>query len=563
MTFMKRAVGLVVFIALLAGAIRAEKMVVAAEPLAAEAGLQVLRDGGNAFDAAVAVGFVLAVTYPTAGNISGGGFALVYRPGSEPVALDFREMAPLRATADMFLDPQGEVDNDKALYSALSAGVPGTVRGLAEIHEIYGSWSWARLIQPAYDLAAQGYVLSECLAGRIAGVRDKLARDPDSAALFLPEGNPPPAGHRLVQPNLARTLRRLAEGGPAAFHEGELGADFIAGIQAKGGIMSREDLAGYRAVWRTPVRCEYGPDTLYNMPPPSAGGISLAQILGMFARFRPDDLAHNSVGYIHLLAEIEKRVYADRNTYLGDPEQVPLRWTKLLEPAYLRRRAAEIDGQQATPSGQVKGGYGELDTGGLRLQESAETTSYLVLDDAGNCVSVTYTLNGSFGSGILLPQTGLLLNNEMDDFAAKPGTPNLYGLVQGPANAVAPGKRMLSSITPTIVLRDGRLRMALGSPGGSRIITTVLQMYLNATLFGMDAPAAVAAPRFHHQWLPDEINLEPALFADEALKKALLDRGQHVSQRERMGDGVMIVRQGEGAYSASADPRGCGTARVE
>ncbi|MBN2431734.1 MAG: gamma-glutamyltransferase, partial [Acidobacteria bacterium] len=393
--------------------------------------------------------------------------------------------------------------------------------------------------------------------------REKLARDPDSAALFLPEGQPLVAGYRLVQPNLARTLRRLAEGGPAVFYDGDLGIDFIDEIRAKGGVVSRADLAGYRAVWRTPVRFDYGPDTLYSMPPPSAGGISLAQILGMFARFKPDDLEQNSARYIHLLAEIEKRVYADRNTYLGDPEQVPLRWTKLLEPAYLRRRVAEIDGQKATPSVQVQGGYGDLDTGGLRLREAAETTSYLVLDDAGHCVSVTYTLNGSFGSGILLPKTGLLLNNEMDDFAAKPGTPNLYGLVQGPANAVAPGKRMLSSITPTIVLRAGRLRMALGSPGGSRIITTVLQMYLNATLFGMDAPAAVAAPRFHHQWLPDEINLEPVLFADEALTKKLLGTGQQVSERDRMGDGVMILRTGKGTFSASADPRGCGTARVE
>jgi len=541
----------------------ARDVVVAPEPIAARVGMEVLKNGGNAFDAAVAIGFALAVTYPQAGNIGGGGFAMLVRKGSDPVALDFRETAPMASSEKMYLDKKGDVIPGLSTQSALSAGVPGSIKGLWEIWEKYGVLPFEKVVRPSVDLASQGIVISKCQAGRFGASREKLMRDPDGAELFVPGGQPLAEGAKLLQPQLAHTLGFVAKNGESVFYQGAVGREFVQEITAKGGIITEEDLRLYRVVWRTPVQWRFHKDTLFMMSLPSSGGIAVSEILGLLSQFDTHTLTPRSSQYVHLLSEIEKRVFADRNTYLGDPEYSPVRWRRLLDSEYLSRTASKIPLDRAVPSDRVQGGYGAMVAAGMMLEESKDTTSYLVLDDDGNCISVTYTLNGAFGSGILLPETGILLNNEMDDFAIKPGIPNMYGLVQGRSNCIQPGKRMLSSITPTIVLRDGSFRMALGSPGGSTIITTVLQMYLNVTLFGMSSSQAVDAPRFHHQWLPDEIRLEPELYADDFLRGNLEKMGHSCRKVNRLGDGVLILRDEKGRITASADKRGCGVALVE
>ncbi|RLE15933.1 MAG: gamma-glutamyltransferase [Acidobacteria bacterium] len=537
-----------------------QNAVVAPEPIAARLGMQILEQGGNAVDAAVAIGFALAVTYPQAGNIGGGGFAMVYRPGNEPVALDFRETAPWAAGKDMYLDKKGQVIPGASTLSARSAGVPGTVRGMRELWRCYGHLPWAKLLEPAIKLAKRGHRISLYQHRAILRHLKKLSADADSRRVFCPYGNalaPNAIWHQLA---LSKTLNRIASHGDREFYRGQTARDFVKELKKKGGIITLSDLENYRAVWRTPVHVAFNGDDLYLMPLPSSGGIVIGEILGMLGNFNYHKLKPDNAETIHLLAEMEKRAYADRNTYLGGPDCFPVYWQRLLAPAYLKKRAREIHLDHATPSSQVLSGLGPVGKSGLMLKESPQTTSYAVMDANGNCVSITYTLNGSFGNGILLKNTGILLNNEMDDFSAKPGSPNLYGLVGGISNAIEPGKRMLSSMTPTIVLRNGRFRMALGSPGGSTIITTVLQTYLNLSLFSMDTTQAMNAPRFHHQWLPDEIRLEPELWKNQKLVEKLKELGQNPHKARGLGNAVIIFQSSNGKVEAVADPRGSGIA---
>lgn len=541
---------------------RGQSAVVAPEPIAAEAGMRILEQGGNAMDAAVAIGFALAVTYPQAGNIGGGGFAMVYKPGSEPVALDFRETAPAAAKRDMYLDKNGRVIPGASTLTARSAGVPGTVRGLAELWRCYGHLPWAKLLEPAVKLAKQGQRVSSYQHRAIQRNLKKLSADGDSRRVFCPGGNALAENSIWRQVAFSKTLNRIAFHGDREFYRGKTSRKFIDELRKKGGIITLSDLEDYRAIWRTPVHVQFNGDDLYLMPLPSSGGIVIGEILGMLDNFDYHKLKPDSAETIHLLAEMEKRAYADRNTYLGGPDYFPVYWQRLLAPIYLKKRAREIHRDHATPSSRVLPGLGPVDKSGLMLKESLQTTSYAVMDKYGNCVSITYTLNGSFGSGILLGKTGILMNNEMDDFSAKPGVPNLYGMVGGISNAIAPGKRMLSSMTPTIVLRDGQFRMALGSPGGSRIITTVLQTYLNLSLFSMDATQAMNAPRFHHQWLPDEIKLEPGLVENSDLTEKLKKLEQNLHKVSKLGDAVIIFRGNTGKLEAAADLRGSGVALV-
>ncbi|NOZ13013.1 MAG: gamma-glutamyltransferase [Acidobacteria bacterium] len=540
-----------------------QNTVVAPEPIAAEVGIKILMQGGNAMDAAVAIGFALSVTYPQAGNIGGGGFAMVYRPGNEPVALDFRETAPSAAARNMYLDRNGNVIPGASTLSASSAGVPGTVRGFSELWRCYGHLPWKRLLIPAIHLAKEGYQISSYQHQAILSHFKKLSADTGSCRIFCPGGKALPVNILLHRPALAKTLKKIANHGAWEFYRGKTAGKFVKELKKKGGIITLSDLKNYRALWRTPVHIKFNGDDLYLMPLPSSGGIAIGEILGMLKNFNAAGLKANSVETIYLLAEIEKRAYADRNTYLGGPDSFPVFWQRLLMPAYLEKRAAGIRPNHATPSAGVFPGLGPVETSGLIIKESPQTTSYAVMDRKGNCVSVTYTLNGSFGNGILLEKTGILLNNEMDDFSAKPGTPNLYGLVGGIANAIAPGKRMLSSMTPAIVLRNGRFRMALGSPGGSTIITTVLQTYLNLSLFSMNAKEAVAAPRFHHQWLPNVINLEPQLYENKILTERLRKSGQRLQRVRKLGNAIIIFRPDNGKTEAAADPRGSGVTRIQ
>ncbi|NOY24185.1 MAG: gamma-glutamyltransferase [Acidobacteria bacterium] len=541
-------------------AAHAQSAVVAPEPIAAKVGMRVLAQGGNAMDAAVAIGFALAVTYPQAGNIGGGGFAMVYRPGNEPVALDFRETAPAAASRDMYLDKNRKLVPGASTLTARAAGVPGTVRGLSELWRCYGHLPWKKLVEPAVRLAGAGYRISPYQHRAILHHLKKLSGDPDTRCLFFPGKKPLRENAVWRQPALAKTLKRIAARGDAGFYGGRVGRDFVKELKKKGGMITLSDLENYRAIWRTPVHVKFNGDDLYLMPLPSSGGIVIGEILGMLGNFDYSRLKSNSAETIHLLAEMEKRAYADRNTYLGGPDHFPVDWQRLLAPAYLKQRAGEVSIRHATSSSAVSPGLGPVEKSGIMLKESPQTTSYAVLDRAGNCVSITYTLNGLFGNGILLKNTGILLNNEMDDFSAKPGSPNLYGLVGGIANAIAPGKRMLSSMTPAIVLRNGRFRMALGSPGGSTIITTVLQTYLNLSLFGMNAEQAITAPRFHHQWLPDEIRLEPELWKNQNLVEKLKKLGQNPRKVRGLGNAVIIFQSSRGKVEAAADPRGSGIA---
>jgi len=539
-----------------------QNAVVAPEPLAVEVGMRILEKGGNAMDAAVAIGFALAVTYPQAGNIGGGGFAMVYRPGNEPVALDFRETAPAAARRDMYLDRKGQVIPGASTLTARSAGIPGTVRGLAELWRNYGNLPWAKLVAPAIGLAKSGHSISPYQHLAIQRFSGKLSADPDTRRLFFPGQKALPEHAIWTQHALSKTLARIAAHGDREFYQGRTARKLVSELRKKGGIFTLDDMKSYRAIWRTPVHVTFNGDDLYLMPLPSSGGIAIGEILGMLDNFNFQNLKANSFETIHLLTEIEKHTYADRNTYLGGPDRFPVNWQRLLAPVYLKERAREIHLDHATPSSKVFPGLGSVEKSGIMLKESPQTTSYAVIDKSGNCVSVTYTLNGSFGSGILLKKTGILMNNEMDDFSAKPGSPNLYGLVGGIANAIQPGKRMLSSMTPAIVLRNGQFRMALGSPGGSTIITTVLQTYLNLSLFSMDAKQAINAPRFHHQWLPDEIKFEPELADNSELTEKMKKLGQNIHKVSKLGNAVVIFRGNTGKLEAVADPRGSGVALV-
>ncbi len=524
-------------------------MVVSGSPIASAVGAEILKQGGNAVDAAVGVAFALAVVHPEAGNIGGGGFMVLRFANGKVAALDYRETAPGRASRDMYLDPQGKL-TDKSLTGHLAAGVPGSLAGLAEAQRRYGKLAWAQVVAPAIGLARDGFVVDEFRSRSIAGSADRLRRFPASRAQFLPGGEAPKPGTTFKQPDLAATLQAIQDSGAAPFYQGRI-ADLIVKEMARGGgIITKEDLAAYRPVWRDPIASKYRGYTIYSMPPSSSGGVTMAETLNILEGYDPLP-EFGSAPYVHLLAEAFRRAFMDRNQTLGDPAFVSMPLDRLLSKKYAAELRGQIDPNRATPTPPFVSD----------AHEGANTTHYSVVDAAGNAASVTTTLNSSYGSAVTVAGAGFLLNNEMDDFAAAPGKPNQYGLVQGEANAIQPGKRMLSAMTPTIVTDpQGRLRMVLGSPGGPTIITSVTQVILNVVDHHMSLPDAVAVTRIHHQALPDVINFErggllPATVA------ALRRMGHQLSERTGFqGDIAAIERRGSGWIGVPDPRRGGGAA---
>lgn len=523
-------------------------MVASVDAMATQVGVEILRQGGNAVDAAVAVGFALAVTHPQAGNLGGGGFMLLRTASGRATAIDFREMAPGHASRDMFLDKQGNADSKLSLTSHLASGTPGTVAGLALAAQKYGTLPLSTLLAPAIKLARDGIPVNDALADDLKTYgKEVLITHPNSKAIFYkPDGTPWQKGDRLVQKNLAHSLQLIARQGPDAFYKGEI-ADEIAGEMAQhGGLINKADLAAYRAVERTPVSGTYRGYEVFSMPPPSSGGIHIVQILNILENFDLAKMGFGSADAMQVMAEAEKYAYADRSEYLGDPDFVKVPWQALTSKAYAKTLAQQIDVAKARPSSEIKPGK-------LEPYESNQTTHFSVVDKQGNAVAVTYTLNTYFGSGIVAGNSGILMNNEMDDFSAKPGTPNVYGLVGGEANAVQPAKRPLSSMSPTIVAKGGKTWLVTGSPGGSRIITTVLQMVVNSIDFGMNVAEATNAPRFHHQWLPDQLRVEKG-FSPDTLR-LLETKGQHVKVLPSMGSTQSIMIGPDGMLYGASDPR--------
>jgi gamma-glutamyltranspeptidase/glutathione hydrolase len=517
----------------------------------------VLADGGNAVDAAVATALALAVTYPPAGNLAGGGFAVGCTPGGELWALDFRETAPAGTWRDSFLGPGGRARRGASTHGGLAVGVPGTARGLEALHRRYGKLPWARLVAPAVRLARRGFRVPPGLAVLFADYAADLGRDAAASALFAPGGVPLPAGALLVQEDLAKTLEAIAATGADGFHRGETARRIAAFVRSTGGVLSEQDLADYRPEWRPPFVFDDGPHRLVTMPLPSSGGFLLASILGQlrFVRGSIDD--RDAPRTIHLVAEAERRAYADRNRFLGDPACVDVPLAALLAPARLAALGFSIDPARATASSSL--------VGGAWPRESPQTTHFVAATADGGAVSVTYTLNDTFGNRAVVPGVGVLLNNEMDDFAVEPGAPNAYGLVQGESNAVRAGARPLSSMAPTVVLERGRPRLVLGSPGGGTIPTTVLQVTLNALYRGEPLGEAVAARRFHQQDFPDRIELERGAFPEDvkealrAIGHTLVERDTH-STEGKLGRVHAIAFESDGSLTAAADPRGYGAA---
>ena len=527
-------------------------MVVTDQPLATEAGVGVLRDGGNAIDAAVATAFALAVVLPSAGNIGGGGFLVALFDGRS-YALDFREQAPAGSSRDMYLSASGGV-GDRSVTGHLAAGVPGSVAGLFAAHQKLGSKRWADLVQPAIRLAEGGFVVDDYAATVIKAEAERLARFPASAALYLPQGRPIAAGTRLKNPDLARTLRRIADRGRDGFYTGETAALIVAEMSRGHGIITARDLEGYQPKWRTPIEFQYRGHEVVSMPPPSSGGLTLALIAGQLSSDHLAALGWHTAKSVHLMAESMRRAFAIRNEVLGDPDFVKIDQDQLLSPAFSAALRATISPEHATPSREVSGRPAPV--------ESRQTTHFSMTDSDGNGVALTTTLNGWYGSAVTVAGGGFLLNNEMDDFAAKPGTPNMYGLVQGEANAIAPGKRMLSAMTPTIVLdADRRPLLVTGASGGPFIITTVFQAISNRLDYGLDVSALMQAPRLHHQHLPDALRLEKGGF-DDADVAALRQLGHEV--RDFAPDdgsiGATIERR-DGRWYGKSDPRISGLAR--
>ncbi len=523
-------------------------MVVSREPHATDAGVAVLQSGGNAVDAAVAIGFALAVTHPSAGNIGGGGFMLIRLADGRSTFLDFRERAPSRATRDMYLGPGGKPTRD-SLAGWRAPGVPGTVRGLEYAAKKYGRKPWAEVLAPAVALAAKGFPVSYGLARSLAASK-LLAQFPESRRVFQGDGRHYEPDELLVQPDLARTLERIARHGAADFYEGETARRFAAAMSEHGGLITIEDLEGYAVVERKPLTGSYRGYQILTAPPPSSGGVGVLQMLGVLESSGYEKSGAGSAATVHYLAEAMRRYFADRSEHMGDPDFVRVPVAGLLDKRYIARLRQSIDPERATPSEQVR-------PGSPAPVESSETTHYSILDREGNAVAVTYTLNGGYGSGVTVPGLGFLLNNEMDDFAAKPGAPNYYGLVQGEANAIQPRKRPLSSMTPTIVLREGRPWLIAGSPGGPTIINTVLQVIVNVIDFGMNVQEAVDWPRCHHQWLPDRLRVEPG-FSPDTLR-LLEARGFKLEKTRSIGEVAAILSDG-GWLHGAADSRAEGKA---
>ena len=519
--------------------------VVSPHTLATDIGVDILQRGGNAVDAAVAVQFAIAVCYPRAGNLGGGGFMVLRLADGEATALDYREKAPAAAERDMYLDSAGNVVPQLSTRGHLAVGVPGTVAGLAAAHERYGSLPWTELVQPAVDLARYGYRISANEAERFNEYMEDF-QEFNTESPFLKDNWR--AGEVLTQPELAATLERIRDQGRDGFYTG-LTAELIAAeMQQGGGLITTQDLADYQPAWRQPVEIEYGSYDVLSMPPASSGGVALGQLLNMVEDYPLAQWGFQSLRTTHLMAEAERRVYADRAEYLGDSDFYPVPIDSLLDENYLSRRMQDFSMDSASVSTGIEAGDYRL------LLESFETTHTSVIDAAGNAVSLTTTLNGNFGSKVIVDGAGFFLNNEMDDFSAKPGVPNMFGLIGAEANAIQPGKRMLSSMTPTIIARDGQVVLVLGAPGGSTIITAVFQVILNNLEFGMAIDSAIAAPRFHHQWLPDRIVVEADALTP-AVRDSLRALGHELHEVERMAVVKAIRRLPDGRLHASGDAR--------
>jgi len=532
-------------------------MVVSTDDYASAVGVGVLEAGGNAVDAAIATTFALAVVNPEAGNIGGGGFMVVRLADGTTASLDYRERAPLAASRDMYLNEAGEL-TELSTLGYLAVGVPGTVAGLWEAHQRFGRLSWAELVAPAMALA-EGFEVKERQARQLSMGEEALRTFPSTAATFLPDGRPPGLGDVFRQPDLAATLERIAIGGRAGFYQGHTADLFVAEMERGGGILTHEDLLGMEAVWRDPIQVDYRWHTLISMPPTSSGGATLAAMAKILEGFDLGSVGYHSTEHVHLLAEAWKRAYADRNTYLADPDFVEIPLDRLISDEYGVERGASIQADRATPSLEVGPGLGPADSG--------ETTHLSVVDADGNAVSITTTINSFFGSKVTVTGAGFILNNEMDDFSGRPGFPNQYGLVQGEANAIAPGKRMLSAMTPTIVVDPaGELLLVVGTPGGATIITNVFQQISNVVDFGMGIRKSVNAPRLHHQHLPDMIQYEPGSLSSEVVA-ALEAMGHEMDERVRtgevypyIGDVQAIMRLPDGTLAGASDHRRGGSA---
>jgi len=542
----------ILLLAISPAALAGQAAVASPDRYGADTAEAVMQRGGNAIDAAVATAFVLAVTYPEAGNLGGGGF-ITLKMGSDLGFLDFREVAPKAAQRDMYLDASGKPVPDASLVGHLAAGVPGTVAGLWEAHQKYGRLPWRDLVQPAIRLAREGFVPEDQLLRRISESRPDYAGKTNFERYF----GQVDSKNMFRQSELAETLERIAQGGPAGFYTGRTADLIVAEMARGGGIITRDDLASYRAVWRKPLMIPWRGFTLVTAPPPSSGGIALVQLLQMKDALADEfiGVAHNSARYVHLIAEVMKRVFADRAEYLGDPDFIEVPVERLIDTRYTARRAAEVSRQSISTPAVVRPG----------LTESLETTHFSILDGDGNAVALTYTLNGGFGNGVVVEGAGFLLNNEMDDFSTKPGVPNLYGVVGGVANEIVPGKRMLSSMTPTLLLADDQVRMIVGTPGGSTIFTAVFQTMVNRLDFNMSALEAVSASRFHHQLLPPNVIVysQCCALGDTSTLEGLKSLGWDVRKSSwEFGDMQLIDVDAAGQTTAAADPRGRGVARV-
>jgi gamma-glutamyltranspeptidase/glutathione hydrolase len=524
-------------------------MVVSTHPAASEIGLAILKKGGNAIDAAVAVNFALAVAHPSAGNIGGGGF-LVYRDKYGNVkALDYREKAPSAAIRDMYLDAEGKIIPGKSMTGIFSVGVPGTVAGMQEMHEKLGKLPWADLLQPAVDLARKGLVLTEKEARGLNRQRTEfLKENPGKNYLLSAEGKEWKAGDLLVQEDLANTVELILKKKAKGFYKGQTARNIVNEMKAQNGIISKKDLRNYQAVWRTPIKSQYKNYQIIGMPPPSSGGVALAQLLQMVAPYSLQKWGPNSDSTIQVMVEAERRVYADRSKWLGDPDFVKVPVNELTDPSYVKSRMSSMNFTQATKSADIL-------AGAFPGYESPETTHYSIVDGEGNAVSITTTLNNSYGSKVFVGGSGFLLNDEMDDFSAKAGSPNLYGLIGSKANEIQPNKRMLSSMTPTIVEENGQLKMVVGTPGGATIITSVFQVVLNTLEMGMNMQQAVEYPRFHHQWMPEKITAEPKRFSEEQQIR-LQTKGYTFAPVSAIGliEGILVLPNGN--LQGGADSRG-------